>query len=270
MRCLRYSFSARSALCRFSSGPAAAFAPSNSRPPPPAAMTAAASEFSASRAIDSSLQPHHDVGDARGAAIALAPMTAAATAAAPGPAAAAAAAALNGFGPELSRALKSVVKIFATTASPVFGMPWQLASQTKSTATGRQGATSDGGQGALLENLKRLQHHRPHHHASFICNNNIGKTQIHPRCHGLPPRLRVYIARRRRRHCRPSLVMIGQPSNRSRSFDCTQSSVCLPCQQVSSSSPSPRAASSPTRTPSPIRCMCTRSGRCALLPYDRP
>eukprot|EP00879_Flechtneria_rotunda_P008710 GHRR01009124.1.p1 GENE.GHRR01009124.1~~GHRR01009124.1.p1 ORF type:complete len:569 (+),score=138.88 GHRR01009124.1:238-1944(+) len=44
--------------------------------------------------------------------------------------------AVAGYSPELTKALKSVVKIFTTMASPNFGQPWQMHQQTKCTATG--------------------------------------------------------------------------------------------------------------------------------------
>lgn len=44
--------------------------------------------------------------------------------------------AVAGYSPELSKALKSVVKIFTTMASPNFSSPWQMCQQTKCTATG--------------------------------------------------------------------------------------------------------------------------------------
>lgn len=40
------------------------------------------------------------------------------------------------YGPELSRSLKSVVKIFTTVANPNFSQPWQMQAQTKCTASG--------------------------------------------------------------------------------------------------------------------------------------
>ncbi|PNW86569.1 hypothetical protein CHLRE_02g092000v5 [Chlamydomonas reinhardtii] len=56
----------------------------------------------------------------------------------PAPAAAAKPAAAAATDPEaaLSKALKSVVKIFCTSANPNYALPWQMMAQSKSTATG--------------------------------------------------------------------------------------------------------------------------------------
>ncbi|KIZ01125.1 Protease Do-like 10 [Monoraphidium neglectum] len=42
----------------------------------------------------------------------------------------------SAYAPDLCRALKSVVKIFTTSASPNFSQPWQMQAQTKCTASG--------------------------------------------------------------------------------------------------------------------------------------
>ncbi|KAG2501015.1 hypothetical protein HYH03_000835 [Edaphochlamys debaryana] len=49
---------------------------------------------------------------------------------------AAAPAAVSSSGANLAKALKSVVKIFCTSANPNFSLPWQMMAQTKSTASG--------------------------------------------------------------------------------------------------------------------------------------
>ncbi|GFH10825.1 PDZ_3 domain-containing protein [Haematococcus lacustris] len=41
-----------------------------------------------------------------------------------------------GYGADLGKALKSVCKVFATTASPNYATPWQMHAQSKSTASG--------------------------------------------------------------------------------------------------------------------------------------